>query len=509
MGKRCIVCTKCNDKLLFDDTVGMNKCFCTQCGNSMSINEDVILNSNYVLLEAALAKLSKCRLCVKNDTKGSIIDVSKSLESLVKEIDDILSDYVNTVNIDNFKETSKLVRAFYCYIEDILRYKKCFAETNDDSQIRSVAKQLKFSQNRFIDLKGVYNSKNSIKIDSIGSLINIVLFSLDSVIEQIENQIDHIKSEAKNRVKCSHSLSLSSSDEVNDTNDLPTNFCLAQVNEQISDLEIYKSLGIDSFPHYVTTDLVGQGNVIVEGNLKEINDVKINEYIIAYILRYIESFPLGSVNVHIFSKNPNYIFERLSNGFQKSQSSDAVKNIIQIHSSINDLNQISSVFCTDVFNKTGSGYEDLFSLHKTDQSDPFNLIVLRDGLVDGNGYASTEVLDVIEYLTDPKNKGHKCGLRFLIIDGSKSLFGQVSERNRYVVESIINNCEVKLKYDKAQFFHNDSVVEVLHIDEDMMAELQNIKKNVEVFINLMKNLLKFPPSARFTASKTDCRTISR
>ena len=121
--------------------------------------------------------------------------------------------------------------------------------------------------------------------------------------------------------------------------------------------------------------------------------------------------------------------------------------------------------CDEIIRKTDpSGMPDLYAVYQKDQTDPFNLVILREGLLDNDGRISSEVADVIEYLSG--KVGHVCGFRFVFIDNSCSFEKEAASSARIKLKQIEANCELKLVFENDAFSVEDEKVRVLYINGD-------------------------------------------
>ena len=154
---------------------------------------------------------------------------------------------------------------------------------------------------------------------------------------------------------------------------------------------------------------------------------------------------MGVVNiivqwVHIIDNNASFLYTRLCNSFQAENSGEAAGKVVQLHSSMELLKTFQDVICADIFKKTSASCPDLYSVYENDQADAFHLIILRDGLVKGNGYGSSEILDAVSALTKINGMGHRCGVRFLIIDDSASFEKAINDKIKFtIMHARINN----------------------------------------------------------------------
>ena len=307
--------------------------------------------------------------------------------------------------------------------------------------------------------------------------------ALETAISYEEEEIEKLKNEAKEIVSREHSLDLKLSDPVKPAKRLPELMYLFRYPAYTAPT-VLKDIGIYKRYQYLGADLHNKGNVLINCAFENRADRRIDQFIIAYIFRFIESFPLGSVRVHIFGQNLGSIYALLFNCFQSEEYGESVKKTIQLHIMQTDLSEFRDVTCNDVYKKIiKNNKQDLYTLYETDISEVFNLVIFRDGLVDGSGYASADTLGVINSLTKPGEIGHKCGFRFLIVDTSSSFASNFSETTKNLISTIHNNCQINLNYVKENFMASGNKTEVLTIQDDMENYIKNRSEILAKAIN--------------------------
>ena len=393
----------------------------------------------------------------------------------------IASEYVKCINaIENYKK--ELLKSEHGNIASI--YNKLSAVNN--------------AQTGFDKLKDSFFDKYNYSVNSIESLNRIILRAIRKADENTQKTTEKIRNSARELLSAEYSTELKKTDPLMAGELLPTEFLVARILQKNSSMAILRDIGAGGIYENVYTDLKNRGNVFISTDFQHVNDRCIDEFVVAYVIRFIESFPLGSLNVHIFSQNTNYLYKRLNNSFQSENAGEATKKVIQLHSSMNDLVVFRDVYCEDIFKKTSVVTPDLYAVYKNDKSDPFNLIVLRDGLVDGSGYSSTEALEIISSLTKPEEMGHKCGLRFLIIDDSMSFDKNQSDGIKFSINSIEQNCELKVRYSgESGFSIGSKAADVLHIAGNIDEYVEERSMMIANAINnKVKSLVSFEEISR-------------
>ncbi len=400
------------------------------------------------------------------------------LRALIKEIDS--SKYALLM------DAASIGNQYVKCLEAIEAYRKVLSQQgqNDVSAVFDALNGVKSAQNSFDEMKASFHQRYNYSVDSAKALNLVISTASRKTLSKVQQTVDQLRNEAREIVANEYTTELRTTDPIAAGDALPTELLVARNPVKSVTLDLLRDIGITNTYQNIPTNLKQQGNVMLISDFEHVEDSQIDEFIIAYILRFIESFPLGSVNVHVFDQNTNYLYKRLNNSFQSESSTENAKRIIQIHTSLSDLATFRDVICEDTFRKTSVSKPDLYSIYEEDRSDPFNLIILRDGMVDGSGYASAEILNTINSLSKPGDMGHRCGLRFLIVDNSASFEKNLTASNKYLLNSIKQNCSLKIQYnDKTGFSSEGKPVEVLHIAGNLDAFVQERSMAIASAIN--------------------------
>ena len=398
----------------------------------------------------------------------------------------LLCKLLQEYNIKNYSLIYDVILLGKQYIScknSILKLKNCsFNEKLNENNISEIINNIYNEQNKFEEIKNNFIKEHNISIDSADDINKVILLGIKNAISENLKYINNLKELAVQEIKNEYTISLSADDDIQDRSELPLEFIIAKYPIKNVNEQILKDIGVSNTYEKICMDLKNQGNIIINSNFESIDDVDIDEFVIAYIIKYIETFPLGTVNVHVFDQNANYLYKRLMNGFMTDDASENAKKIVQVHSKLNDLSYFKNNVCDDIFKKTSVEKPDLYSIFEYDNSDVFNLIVIRNGVIDGNGYVSAETLEILKSLTDTNDTGHKCGLRFLIVDYSESSKMNLTPNNTKLLEKIAQNCEIKLNYCNGKFLYDNKEVETLNISDDIDLFVQ---KRVQIISEIL------------------------
>lgn len=393
------------------------------------------------------------------------------------------------------KQYVSCLNAIGIYEQELLQLKS----KGQDAVFRA-ADSVKAAQEGYDKIKDEIYSKYKIQLDSLESYLEISHNAIHSAQSSVEQKTEALKREAKSIVDKEYSTELKLTDPIENTRKLPDELLVARRPEDGLSYEILKSINVASVYRNLLIDLRNQGNVLLSIDYRDMEDTAIDEFIAAYVLRYVETFPLGAVNVHIFDDNTNYLFRRLANAFQSVDSGEETRRTVQIHTSYSDLESFDSV-CNDIFKKTSVSKPDLYSVYETDRTDPFNLIILRDGLNTGGYSINGGMLGTISALTKPGSTGHKCGLRFLIVDNTGS-DSHAEKKAAHLLDTIEENCCMTIRYEKDKGFTFDGKpVEALHITGDPDTYIQERSAIIAGAINKKeKNYITLDDVAAQTAN---------
>ena len=446
------------------------------------------LNSLNTEYEKAVRIAKAFRECEENVALELADDNNTEEMMAIKSLDHMLAltSEVDCTHLELLNDTIAIASLYIKCIHVIETYKTVLLKSNRGNApaIYNALSAVRHAQASFEEMKESFANKHNYNVCSIESLNQIILKAIRKADENAQNALIELRNQARELLDAEYTTELKKTDPLIASDVLPIEFLAARIIQSNAAMAIMRDIGVGGTYESVYTNLKKQGNVFVSADLQHVNDRRIDEFIVAYIIRFIESFPLGSLNVHIFSQNANYLYKRLNNSFQTDDAGEATKKVIQLHSSMNDLSVFRDVYCEDIFKKTSVENPDLYAVYNKDRSDPFNLIILRDGLLDGSGYSSSEMLDIISSLTKPGEMGHKCGLRFLIIDDSESFEKSLSAGIKFSINSIEQNCELKIRYSgESGFFIGSKAAEVLHIAENTDAFVEERSTMIANAIN--------------------------
>ena len=435
------------------------------------------LNAEYV---KNIKKSSVLETCIKemNSLKSRAGNISTfdCLTGIVKSAESTIY-FFEQDNSQIFLDLLALTKNGLNYLRSISDYKNAmlkFAENNKDSSYLKISDKLQSDQNEFEVSRKDFLNKFNVNINSEQSIIDVFLYLLSEQTNRVTADNDAIKNQAKEILAGIESLELHSEWPNKECAELPEKMTLARRNTGKKTCELLSEIGISSEYDYFDVNLRSQGNVLIETDFEQTLDKELDSFVLAYIFKFLEAFPVGMANVYIFDRNPNILNQRFNNIFKEGNYSERAKKAVTLlnYNSLSEISDITRVITDDILKKTSYEYPDLYSIHAIDKSDPFTLIVLRDGLLDQGGHSAASILDTINALTKPDDAGHVCGIRFLIVDDSSSKAKNIGDGAEFLINSIKNNCEIRLNYSDEKFVYDGKQVEVIHIVDELNGFVQ-------------------------------------
>lgn len=439
------------------------------------------LNKKYVEIIEKIEKLQlyyrKIDSEQRKETQNAVSKSLAHMKNMIQEVE--CEEYIQ------IKDTIAVVESYLLCVDAISEYKKNLLskERINNTFVFKTAEKVVEKQNEFDELKNDFDRKFGYSMNSESALNNSMSDSIENVVSIISEKAKKLKEEARELISKEFSVELKKTDTTNVSDVLPETMLVARYPLQKVSMQILSDIGVINSYQNVQIDLRRQGNILLRTSYEQMENENIDNFTISFVFRYIESFPIGAVNVHIFDQNANYLYKRLCNCFQSENAGENAKKTVQIHNDINDLKIFRDVNCEDIFKKTSVSNPDLFSIFGHDATDPFNLIVLRDGIVDGSGYASSEILEAVNALSKPGDIGHKCGLRFLIVDNSISFDRNLTPNMKHIIGQIKQNCALKIDYIEEKYSVEGKTIEVLHIADNVDKFVQERAQDVAGLLN--------------------------
>ena len=361
----------------------------------------------------------------------------------------------------------------------------------DKSNISTViASELKSTAEELEQQRDLIEKKYGYYVSSVKSMIDLSVQAIKQASDSILKKIEDVKARAIALYANEPSLDISTEPLKTDNEVPPQSIVVGRYANGIKANKLQQNIGRKNAYTYIDNDLKNQGNIIVSTDVESISDEKIDSFIASYILKMMNEFPLGSINIHIFDRNISYLFKRLSNSFSGANTSDAAKRIVRVYSDTSYLKTLNDVVCDDILRKTSVEIPDLYSIYESDDSDPFNLIIIRNCLLDNNGYVSLETLETLSALTKINDIGHRCGIRFLIVEDSASFTKNMNKSVSMLFDALKKNSGIRIDYKNGEFTLEGKRVELLLIggNEDSFIQSRS-KEFAEVITKKERNII--------------------
>ena len=435
------------------------------------------LNDLYLRYDKELALFSKSKLTFESVKRYGPNSIDKKI---VSEMLDSLTSLMNCSFVsEKIKRLVRLIEGYNSYLHSIDQYEKENLSYCDKSvsetKLEAGSDSFINARHLFSELKMQYSRDFNSSVVSPVDLCNEVISVIDECEEKTKNVIKVLLDDAKKIVKY-NSVTIDN-DEIAECSELPRNVAVAKKYLDVRPCEILNAIGERLAYDVISIDLVKQGNLLVETAFENKLDDEIDNFVLAYVFKMLDVFPLGTINIHIYDKNPNRNNRRLHAVFKSGNSSELAQKTVTLYDykSLSEMCDVARVVRDDIFRKTSSKYPDLYSLHELDKSDAFHLFILRDGLIESGAYSNDSVLELINSMTKPGESAHLAGIRFLIIDDYISRKSSERPTTEYLINSIYTQCDLHLEYRRDhRFYFKDNRVEVLSMkgDIDSLVEIR-------------------------------------
>lgn len=410
------------------------------------------------------------------EAKTRFLNAMDHLGNLISEVDCTQYAFLSDVILISMHYKSCLI-AISEYQSALMKMSSGSKEANG-ALVIATANAVKNAQNNFNLANEHFQQEYKAPINDVETLSNILLRSVEATIATLEASSVELQGEARVALDKECGVELHRDNPVHLADNLPAEMLVARQAVSGAPYIVLRDVGVTSNYSNIKNNLKEQGNVLIKTGFEDMSDDAIDAFVAAYILRYIETFPLGAANIHIIDNNASYLYTRLCNSFQAENAGEAAKKIVQLYSTMDVVKTFQDVICSDIFKKTSSRCPDLYSVYENDQTDAFHLIVLRDGLVNNSGYASSDILDAVNALTKINHTGHRCGVRFLIIDDSSSFEKSLNEKAKFTLRSIQDHCALQFEYASGKFLLDGKPVEMLHIADDLDGFVQERSREI-------------------------------
>ena len=436
------------------------------------------LNRQYLEQVNMLKVLSSYNEVISEERNDFSVSANERFRRSMEHLRNMIGE-IDCAQFPFLSDAITIAMQYNSCLQAIYEYQKALTsmsrggKTASSASVIAAANAVKTSQQNYDRINQSFQEKYKAPIDNVDTLNTMLGRAIEMTIALLKKVIGKIKDDARMIMDRELSTELRGDADIPTVVELPSDMLVARSATSKTPYALLRDMGITAQYDNIFNNLKSQGNVILKTPFESMSDDAIDAFVAAYIIRYIETFPLGTVNVHIVDNNASFLFRRLCNSFQSENAGEVANKVVRLYSSMDVVSTFQEVICEDIFKKTSRTCPDLYSIYETDRTDAFNLIVLRDGLVGNNGYASTEVLDAVSALTKLGGMGHRCGVRFLIVDDSESFEKSLNANVKFMLGVIQQNCNLQFEYSNGKFKIAGKTVDMLHITGDLDGYIQD------------------------------------
>jgi len=321
----------------------------------------------------------------------------------------------------------------------------------------------------YAEIKGLIDEKKS--LPDIEKLKQEYTVERETFLKKVEAEFQSIKP-----TTVSEDYSIGIRDNFDDVTEPPEQLCIGKYTSKIADCELASILASeyqigDNNP--LILDLKNKGNILINASQDDANNETLYHIVCGLIMRYLEAFPLGDLNVHIYDPNESGLFTSLKNGFAQNESPGCSQIIDNGNGDptrfYKDLSLLNDTHCKEVLRNLIGETRDLYDLYNSgDRTHAFHLYIIRGAFSDiVNSHDKTNVQRLVNLIT---NKGVKCGIRFIIVNDSDSV---IMHDNRKQFFDDIENYVTTLDFRDDNLYLGGLPVEVsmiLNTDSERFIE---------------------------------------
>ena len=345
-----------------------------------------------------------------------------------------------------------------------------------DVTIKNITEKLDRKLNaRLVELKATYSRRiadysfeQQCRIDALKDDKRNLTQQIQGIQEKnklaTEGFLEKTKSEIDLLLGLDYDYSIGTVKDFSDVNILPDKICIGKQQGIISGLELIKVLyGMEHLKYNVPIilDVRKKGNIIINSTVLDESNETLYRIVCGLTLKYLESFPLGSLKVHFVDANQHIWFNKFANSFLR-ENNPVCKHIITNDSKIYTcIEHVNSLDCEAVMRKTVGDIQDLFDLYQVDRTQTFNLFVIRSGFSEVVESGNIETLRLLKNLVG--ERGAKCGVRLIIVNDYKEN-DRIDDRKKQLLEDILNKC-YQFKFVDDRMYLDDSEITTAQINQ--------------------------------------------
>lgn len=179
----------------------------------------------------------------------------------------------------------------------------------------------------------------------------------------------------------------------------------------------------------VELDVRREGNIIIRASGRDEHSDSLYRIVCGVIMKYMQSYPVGSLKVNLVDRNLNMLFAKMKN---------ILPGIVSKSEDIDDALDITERDCEAIITYLVQGISDVYDLYEVDKSQiaKINLVVIKSGF----GKLVNDA-NALRRISNLMSGGRRSGARFLIVDDIAS-DERISGEASYLLSEIYKNATV-------------------------------------------------------------------
>ncbi len=395
--------------------------------------------------------------------------VNKQKGVVISKINEIIQYVLNNKIVDNY-----LIRKCQNYLQYRIDLFSCNCKLNK-TKIDNLKEQFDAMENllNFKPMKLTRMEVDTTITDDLKQASKIMIPAIDDSELKLFKRFKHENSSLLNVEGGEENMSLCNSllyrDNVDDIEmNIQNNTIHPQIiydNKKTMPYNLMVGTSVLNEGHGLFLNYLTGGNVWIESNNLKENSQLIDNFIVSYIFKILEMFPLGKVQFYILDKEDRWIFKKFALNMNSENANYLCKNTITIYKDEYEFfNDIKIKKCNEISKKMTSGLNNIYDLCAADSDETIRFAIVRNPL---NQFTNEE-LETIIPLIRVNDTAHRCGFRFLSILDRKDQ----SNLSFDILNQILENSEIQFKVEDQSFMINDSLIQQLNIDDEVIKFIE-------------------------------------
>lgn len=259
--------------------------------------------------------------------------------------------------------------------------------------------------------------------------------------------------------------------EANQVSDLPESICIGKIKDSkpITRDEIMNSNIEDLFLEIrhqnVSITPRESGNIIINAPQGSERDDALYDFISNIVLRYYDSFPIGTLKVHFVDSLMSPKFSKFVSGFQSGNKNEKTRAAVELVPEYDGVSKQLEIKCDDLMkSKLVGATRDFYDLFKIDNYEHFDLVIVRNGFSDLARDGRKNVLQSLVNHFDHDSRGHRCGIRFIIVNDVDYGDYRIDDETKKNIDHILSDAEIVLDYKSGNFQSKNKTISPLSIE---------------------------------------------